>query len=145
MKKRYIKYIAVTVVCVLIIVIKIHNHTKTPSNDTASDMMPDQSANTEVEYTANSFAGCEYLGYNYISNPEKLNDIDILAIGLTNLGDKINEYVTSLGYNNCQLNISNIVYDNPYITIYLSIVDKDVSFTAVYDNLTNEYTFQKTS
>lgn len=75
--------------------------------------------------------------YNYISNPLELASINILSIGLQNLGDDVNNYLKNQGYSSRELTIENTIYDNSKITITLSISDCDDELTVIYDNVEN--------
>lgn len=89
--------------------------------------------------------GYEDLSYNYIINPEKLSDFSFLGIGITAYGDKINDYVKSLGYNGQQLYIINANQNSSYISVNLKIGDTSNAINVIYDNLTNEFAFTTTS
>ena len=45
------------------------------------------------------------LNYNYITNPNKLDQRDISADGLIVFGDKVNEYMNKMGYTRTELTI----------------------------------------
>ena len=48
------------------------------------------------------------LNYNYITNPNKLDQRNISADGLIVFGDKVNEYMNKMGYKRTELTITNI-------------------------------------
>lgn len=95
-----------------------------------------------MSHELNTTEGDEDLDYNYIINPELLSRYDFLGIGITTYGDKVNEYVKSLGYTSQELYIIDIDDESSYISAEIRIGDLDDTFVVTYDNLLNEFSFQ---
>lgn len=82
------------------------------------------------------------LDYNYIANPNKLDQRDMPAAGLILYGDKVDEYMKGAGYKRSVLTITNIDKQSSILKTEMQIDDSSEYLIVEYDYTTNEFQFQ---
>ena len=81
------------------------------------------------------------LNYNYITNPNKLDQRNISADGLIVFGDKVNEYMNKMGYKRTELTITNIKKESSILNADMQINDSSEYLHVEYDYTTNNFQF----
>ena len=81
------------------------------------------------------------LNYNYITNPNKLDQRDISADGLIVFGDKVNEYMNKMGYTRTELTITNIKKESSILNADMQINDSSEYLHVEYDYTANDFQF----
>lgn len=141
-KSNYIIVIMIELVIILILLSLLKSdNSKVLSYSSDPELLNEISLDS-MSHELNTAEGDEDLDYNYIINPELLSRYDFLGIGITTYGDKVNEYVKSLGYTSQELYIIDIDDESSYISAEIRIGDLDDTFVVTYDNLLNEFSFQ---
>ena len=141
-KSNYIIVIMIELVIILILLSLLKSdNSKVLSYSSDPELLNEISLDS-MSHELNTTEGDEDLDYNYIINPELLSRYDFLGIGITTYGDKVNEYVKSLGYTSQELYIIDIDDESSYISAEIRIGDLDDTFVVTYDNLLNEFSFQ---
>lgn len=82
------------------------------------------------------------LDYNYIANPNKLDQRDMPAAGLILYGDKVNEYMKDAGYKRSVLTITDLDRQSSILKTEMQIDDSAEYLIVEYDYTTNEFQFQ---
>ena len=137
-KSHIITIIFVLIIVLLMLTLFLISSPQKSSNETSTITGQRQLTSSNPVYNLNDTF---HSGYNYIINPEKLTEYDFLGVGITSLGDTINDYLQEKGYYSQQLEITDISNTGSIINITLNIPYDNSNFIVSYDNLANEYSF----
>lgn len=138
-KSHIITIIFVLIIVLLMLTLFLISSPQKSSNETSTIITGQrQLTSSNPVYNLNDTF---HSGYNYIINPEKLTEYDFLGVGITSLGDTINDYLQEKGYYSQQLEITDISNTGSIINITLNIPYDNSNFIVSYDNLANEYSF----
>lgn len=138
---NHIIVIIFELVIILILLFFLKNDTAQISSTSSELELMNEIALDSMSYELNTAEGDEDLNYNYIMNPELLSQYNFLGIGITTYGDKVSDYVKSLGYSSQELYIVSTSNDSSYVSAQIKIGDTNDTFEVTYDNLLNEFSF----
>lgn len=141
MKKSSILLLLTGIIAGLLFILTFSITNKEGSSQSSEFEIVDKINLSPGDYEVSNYEGDEDLSYNYLINPQLLSDYEFLGIGITELGDILNDYVKEQGFTSQKLEIINISQKSSIIYIEIDI-GKTKQCLLKYDNLTNEFSFE---